>query len=259
MKKSKRMFHLVKDELCYKPILYIKRNAIKYSLGIMLFCCTLAVVSCSSLYPSWINEPGYTPTDVPTAVHTNGKNIYKNFNLGLVYTPDYVEGGNYCYDKTGGFIVLINNINAVNPSYDQLVNFLQRDTTDQFTYELTQKVNPFYRGSAESHVDINTIQKIIDGLSQPSNPKVCADFAERLHNNAELSGIRCGFVVISGLKHAINMFQTSDKGLIYIDDTGDSTPVAAIKSNNSNYFGEAKNWDKVAYIQEGRPYGLISL
>jgi hypothetical protein len=91
-----------------------------------------------------------------------------------------------------------------------------------------------YYGTAESHVDLGHIQNIIDGTAQPSNPHVCADFAERLHNNAELAGIRCAYVSItlveypdpynygisSSTGHACNAFQTTDRGLVYIDCTG---------------------------------------
>jgi hypothetical protein len=53
---------------------------------------------------------------------------------------------------------------------------------------------------------------------------VCADFAETLYNNAEKERIRAGYVTIdfgSGTPlHACNAFETTDKGLIYIDDTG---------------------------------------
>jgi hypothetical protein len=69
---------------------------------------------------------------------------------------------------------------------------------------------------------------------------VCADFAERLHNNAEEAGITAAYVSIDfgpediyslpdwstgcpsyhGGRHACNAFQTTDKGLIFVDDTG---------------------------------------
>lgn len=60
------------------------------------------------------------------------------------------------------------------------------------------------------------------------------DFAERLHNNAEMAGIRCGLVILDmvgyqdphnlGIEpdagHACNVFNTTDRGLVYIDCTG---------------------------------------
>jgi len=54
----------------------------------------------------------------------------------LVKTPQEVEGGNGGYDDAGKFVVLINNKNAADPTYSQLVTFLQEDKTDQFPYQL---------------------------------------------------------------------------------------------------------------------------
>jgi hypothetical protein len=148
---------------------------------------------------------------------------YENYYLGLVDTPGGILSGNGCYDDEGEFIVLINNENAVNPSYSQLVSFLRQDNTDQFPYIYTGGVGEFYYGSAESHVDLENVQGIIDGLEEPDNPQICADFAERLHNNAELAGIRCAYVSVGltgSAGHACNAFQTADRGLIYVDVTG---------------------------------------
>ena len=148
---------------------------------------------------------------------------YGSYYLGLADTPGGYLSGNGCYDDEGEFIVLINNEEAVNPSYSQLVGFLRQDNTDQFPYISTVSLPGFYYGSAESHVNLDRIQDIIDGAAQPGNPHVCADFAERLHNNAELAGIRCAYVSV-GLAgtpgHACNAFQTADRGLIYVDVTG---------------------------------------
>jgi hypothetical protein len=148
---------------------------------------------------------------------------YGNYYLGLADTAGGVLSGNGCYDDKGEFIVLINNQYAVDPSYSQLVSFLRQDNTDQFPYIYTGSIPGFYYGSAESHVDLDRIQDIIDGTAQPGNPDVCGDFAERLHNNAELAGIRCAYVSV-GLAgtpgHACDAFQTTDRGLVYVDVTG---------------------------------------
>ena len=170
------------------------------------------------------------PITTQTAPLANGINsgtgVYGNYYLGLADTPDGVLSGDGCYDDTGDFIVLINNKNAVNPSYAQLINFLQNDTTDEYPYITTNKPEGYYYGTAESHVDLTRIKNIINGTSEPSKPDVCADFAERLHNDAEMDGIRCAYVSLelSTGGHAIDAFQTTDRGLIYIDDTGISSP-----------------------------------
>jgi len=86
---------------------------------------------------------------------------------------------------------LVNNPAAVNPTYQQLINFLKTDVTDTYRYV--------------------------------ANYYMCGNFAETLHNNAEAAGIRAAMVFISfteGVGHAINAFLTTDKGLVYIDDTG---------------------------------------
>jgi hypothetical protein len=88
----------------------------------------------------------------------------------------------------------------------------------------TSPVVGFYYGAAEDKIDLTYIKDIIDGVSVPDDPNICTDFAERLHNNAEMAGIRCAYVHVdlsnSNAGHACNAFETTDKGLIYIDCTG---------------------------------------
>jgi hypothetical protein len=169
--------------------------------------------------------------------------VYKNYFLGLVNDGGNL-GGDGCYDDKGKFIVLINNKNAENPTYARLINFLQTDKTDQFPYKYTGLSMGSYFGTAESRVDLNRIQSIIDGAVQPNPPNVCGDFAERLHNDAEMAGIRCAYVSVdlsgytdpynygipSDSGHALVAFQTTDKGLIYIDDTNAPGPARCVKT-----------------------------
>lgn len=202
-----------------------------------------SLFSSISTYFTNANQPDATPsTSNEIHSHTGG---YENYYLGLVDTPEGYLSGNGCYDDSGDFIVLINNENAVDLSYSQLVSFLQQDSTDQFPYIYTVSPPGIYYGSAESHVDLERIQNIIDGTAQPGDPHVCADFAERLHNNAELAGIRCAYVSVGlagSAGHACNAFQTTDRGLIYIDCTG-----------ISDSYGPDNN-DKVVDIQVGKQY-----
>jgi hypothetical protein len=169
--------------------------------------------------------------------------IYKDYFLGLVKTPDGVVSGSGCY---GEFIVLINNKNVKDPTYAELLAFLESDNTDEYGYVRTPYSASLYFGSAESKIQLHWIQGIINRTQGPLAPKICADFAERLHNNAERAGIRCGYVIIDSLNHAINVFNTTDKGLIYIDDTG-----------NSGY--GPSNCDKIVDVQIGKHYIPISL
>lgn len=193
--------------------------------------------SCTTPSPSDMTPSSSNTTPFPSNGIDSHTGRYENYYLGLVDTPAGYLGGDGCYDDTGHFIVLINNENAVNPSYSELVSFLQQDKTDEFPY--TYVINPpgVYCGTPESHVDLKHIQDIIDGTAQPGNPDVCADFAERLHNDAEMAGIRCAYVSVTldgSVGHACDAFQTTDRGLIYIDDTGalanEPHPVRAVKT-----------------------------
>lgn len=86
---------------------------------------------------------------------------------------------------------LIDNRYAINPSFNQVIDFLKYDQTDKLSYQ-SDKFN-------------------------------CADFAATLHNNAEKYGYRCGLAIIDftdGLPgHACNAFETTDRGIIYIDSS----------------------------------------
>jgi len=189
------------------------------------------------------SQPDATPSTSNEIESHTGR--YEDCYLGLVDTPEGYLSGNGCYDDSGDFIVLINNENAVDLSYSELLDFLQQDNTDQFPYIYTVSPPGIYYGSAESHVDLERIQNIIDGTAQPGDPHVCADFAERLHNNAELAGIRCAYVSVDlagSAGHACNAFQTTDMGLVYIDCTG-----------ISDSYGPDNN-DKTVDIQVGEQY-----
>ena len=188
---------------------------------------------------STLKEQNSTPITPTVTQPTNDNNIdpttgiYKNYYLGLANNIGTIAGSG-CYDDTGKFIVLINNKSATNPTYNELVSFLRKDKTDEFPYEYTFSIPGFYYGTAESHVNLTRIKHIIDGDIQPDKPNICADFAERLHNNAEISGIRCAYVdvtltgypdpyhygITSNTSHALNAFETTDRGLVYVDDTG---------------------------------------
>ena len=92
----------------------------------------------------------------------------------------------------GGYIELVNSPAAKDPSWEELRQFLMQDTTDQLTYN--------------------------------NSTFVCADFAEMLHNNAETAGIRTAYITVDfagqEIGHALNAFNTTDRGVIYIDNTG---------------------------------------
>lgn len=127
---------------------------------------------------TFITKVTQTPTIVPTEI----KNILTKQQLNFV-------------GAKGNTIVLLNNPNAKNPTYNKLMKFIRNDDTDEIKYDY--------------------------------NSFVCADFAEQLHNRAEKSRIKSYWVVIdfSGYTegHALNVFETTDQGLIFIDCTGSET------------------------------------
>lgn len=82
---------------------------------------------------------------------------------------------------------------------------------------------------------------------------MCADFAEELHNNAESTGIRAAFVAVelgpcsyfpSIGGHALNAFETTDRGLVFIDCTSSNQGV---------------NADKIVNVEVGKDYIPISI
>lgn len=81
--------------------------------------------------------------------------------------------------------------NATDPSYNELVNFLKIDNTEQ-------------------------------GLYVPGQ-HVCINFAMELHDNAERNHIKAhiySIVFTDGERHTYDGFNTTDRGWVYIDDTG---------------------------------------
>jgi hypothetical protein len=96
---------------------------------------------------------------------------------------------------------LATQVDLSNPTYMELLNFLSRDRTD---------TKPYIVGDY-----------------------VCTDFSTDVNNNAEVEGIRCAFVHIDyadedTLGHAIVAFETTDRGLVFIEPQSDSIVNAAI-------------------------------
>lgn len=118
----------------------------------------------------------------------------------------------------GHKIRLHNNPYANDPSWNELLQFLRQDTTDQIPYSYSSFV--------------------------------CADYAEKLHNNAEEAGIRAAYVDVflkpyyiyniytdvplaipDGIGHACDAFRT-DRGIVFIDVTGSPNLVGYDKQVN---------------------------
>jgi hypothetical protein len=119
------------------------------------------------------------------------------------------------------YVVLRNNPAAHNPTWAELKAFLQADMTERHAY--------------------------VPGKY------TCGDFAETLHNNAEAAGIRAGLVAIELMpanmadgvvNHSLNMFETTDRGLVYIDDT----------SSSQGYYA-----DRIGDVAVGKDYVSVSI
>jgi hypothetical protein len=144
-------------------------------------------------------------------------------------------------NTTGQPIMILDYRNATDPTYENLIKFLISDRTEYDDY-----VMPDY---------------------------TCADFAARLHDDAEAKGIRCGIVSVvlntSGFEsawlnannslyldqyfsdspdkgHALVVFNTTDRGPVYVDSTGIS---AAEKA------GGILPHDMIVYLSGGLELG----
>ena len=155
---------------------------------------------------------------------------------GFFQNPDYIyEDGAVLVNGRGDPVELINNPDAVDVTYAGVLEFIREDLTDSIRY--IERDSP----SGET-------------------PFVCSDFAEAVHNNAEVAGIRAGYLSIDwedgSIGHAINAFETTDLGIVYIDCTGRSA-YSQIEDGGSS--SADMSWDKVAYIEIGKKYGVIPL
>ena len=115
---------------------------------------------------------------------------------------------------------LRHNPAARNPTLATLMQFIRKDDTNQVPY---------------------TTGKF-----------VCTEFAVQLQARAERAGLRAGIVFVTfttGPGHALNVFQTADRGLVFVDCTG-GPPGQAQATGAFDTFG---------YLQKGRPYGRLPL
>lgn len=112
--------------------------------------------------------------------------------------------------------VTVQNISLRDPTWQELVEFLKEDETDTYIYRAGE----------------------FD----------CSGFALTLRDHAIRRGFRCAYVEVEFMDgaHALNAFQTSDKGLVFVDVTG--------SESRTDY-----SYDKIAYLKIGERYGIISL
>ncbi|MEN8613978.1 hypothetical protein ABFB09_01660 [Dehalogenimonas sp. THU2] len=154
--------------------------------------------------------------------------------------PDYVTGHNsisgalayeerqppYVLFPGGPPVTLTNNPAATDPTWDELMAFVRADATDRNAY-----LPDYY---------------------------MCGGFAQDLHNNAEATGIRAGWIAIDfydkSVGHAATAFNTTDRGLVVIDGTSSYDT-----GGRGLGGGGSEGFDKVAYVVIGEDYGVIAL
>jgi uncharacterized protein YukE len=153
-----------------------------------------------------------------------------NQNPRYVYEGDYINVG-----ADGEPIELIDNPQASDPTYAELISFLKIDNTDSKDY-----------------------------LDSEILGYVCADYAEDVHNNAEANGIKAAWVSID-LKgeeegHACNAFMTIDKGLVFVDCTGSTMQEKMhLQVTDDTDYSIVTSFDTIAYIEKGKEYGTIDI
>jgi len=109
-------------------------------------------------------------------------------------------------------------MSAKDPSYEELKAFLKADLTDSIPYN--------------------------------EDSFVCSDCAEAVHNNGEADGIRAAYASVYFYEkdrgHACNAFNTTDKGLVFVDCTAPS-------------FYNLENNDAIVTMKIGETYKLEGL
>jgi hypothetical protein len=203
---------------------------------------TIAIFSALAIY-AWayyinLDKKSQVPVaDISTLVQQSsvsapagGLQTDNNTGVKVFYykQPPYVK------TKGGPKIHLINNPGAQDPTWQQLKDFIASDNTDSEAYDL--KTFP------------------------------CGAFAEEVHNNAEAYGIRAAWVAVDfeddSIGHALNAFQTTDRGLVYVDCTGNraqNVPAQIDNNDISKTYGSLTSNDSIAYLEIGKEYGLISM
>jgi len=177
----------------------------------------------SPAIPDTISPP--SPPPVPSVAGSGGS--VDRGSMAKVYSgidPPYALAD-------GSQVTLTRNDKATNPTWAQVKSFITHDQTDQIQYSL---------GSF-----------------------VCSNYAEEIYDNAEAHGIRAGFVAISfqdgSMPHALNAFETTDRGLVFIDSTMPLVAFNTVRMPGEKEFGISSNNDKIGYLQVGQPYGIVSM
>lgn len=139
-----------------------------------------------------------TVDDSPTSQATNeraaeearfAESIYESISKNQQAQEASVSTDVEYEGADGHVITFSHNSSAINPTYDQVIAFLKLDTTDQTPYDFKRFT--------------------------------CGDYAEQVQHHAEAAGYQCGwvFIELDNSNHACDVFNTTDKGLVFVDCT----------------------------------------
>ena len=210
--------------LSYKAL----ARGIVVTLVFLLICATIvaqfAELTCSSVVTPPVvsvlkNDP-YGGATMDSALHIDGMQLETPYGAS-VYTPQqaYGPGSDLHPDISYKVItdranaldkhpVLMENPDAHDPTYQELLDFLSRDDTVKNKYD-----NPNF---------------------------TCADFAVEVQNHAESQGIQCGYTGLNfegkTTGHAIDVFNTIDDGLVYVDTTGGKVHITKNLQPGDKYY-----------------------
>ena len=185
---------------------------------ILMLCISYSIIN---LYPNSIETAEDEITYYLASIEAKIEYFKEEFKLKKEYEDKVVYNSYksaYIAGAKGDIKYLDNNEFAKDMTYSEVISFVLEDETDKVEYNYSSFV--------------------------------CADSAEMLHNNAEAAGIKCAYVSVSatGISddgvpfygHALNAFNTTDRGLIYIDSTGsmNNKPMdnIAIIENNGIFY-----------------------
>ena len=161
-------------------------------------------------------------------------------------------------DLTGQLSQLQSEYDALQSKYQSDLDGMQGQVDDlneelaalQVDYNtLQQSYNTLINGTGQSGLRNPTwaelytllIQDDTDTITYDSQSYDCSGYAITIRDHVNRLGIRAAYVEIElpgSAGHALNAFDTTDKGLVYIDDT---------------------EGDKVGYVKAGQPYGTIGI
>lgn len=129
--------------------------------------------------------------------YENGFIVGENLGYENGYSAGY--GGGYDKGYIFGLYVGQPFENGIrDPIYREMIDFLERDNTDQREY---------------------------------STNYMCTHFAHDVWKNAQNENIRCAQVALVGANHRIIAFDTIDRGLIFVEPQTDETDVQIIDTS----------------------------